>query len=184
MITYLSLLRGINVSGQKSIKMGDLKVLYEKLGFSKTQTYIQSGNVIFQSEQDVMQLVTKIEQAIPLQYGFDVAVQVIPASELVLAARDNPFLKEPLVDHATLHLTFLATKPSDSMLSNLATDPRFVDEYRVLGSLIYLKCPNGYGKTKFTNAYFESKLKVKATTRNWKTVLKVIELTQSIDDLI
>lgn len=177
---FISLLRGINVSGQKKIKMADLKVLYERLGLANVLTYIQSGNVIFESDSSAGELIAQLEKAIQEAYGFDVPVQVIASEDLIQIAAANPFL--PADDISKLHLTLLATEPNESLLKNIAIDPKSGDEFKASGKAIYLKCPNGYGRTKLTNTFFESKLKTKATTRNWKTVLKVIELTQTASE--
>lgn len=178
MIAYLSFLRGINVSGQKLIKMADLKVLYEKLGLADVITYIQSGNVIFRSETYSSELERNIEQAIQKQYGFDVPVQVISLEELTMIANQNPFL--PADDISSLYVTLLEELPNQDLLQRIEDDPSNDDEFQVIGRAVYLHCPKGYGRTKLNNTFFESKLKQKATTRNWKTVLKVIELTQQI----
>lgn len=174
---FISLLRGINVSGQKKIKMVDLKALYENLGLANVITYIQSGNVIFESENSAGDLMKKIETAIQNNYGFDVPVQVIAAENLIQIASENPFI--PANDSSKLHLTLLATEPNESLLKNIAIDSKSSDEFIVIGRAIYMKCPNGYGRTRLSNTFFESKLKIKATTRNWKTVMKVIELTKT-----
>lgn len=175
---FISLLRGINVSGQKKIKMADLKVLYEHLGLANVITYIQSGNVIFESERKAENLVKLIETAIEKEYEFDVPIQVVAIDEMITIANNNPYL--PNDDISKLHLTLLEEAPDVQYLNKLVVDPKSDDEFKLIGRAIYLKCPNGYGRTKLTNTFFESKLKAKATTRNWKTVLKVIELTQQI----
>ena len=172
---FVSLLRGINVSGQKKIKMADLKVLYENLGLANVITYIQSGNVIFESGNSADDLIKQIETAIQKEYGFDVSIQVIALEDLIRIASENPFL--PADDISKLHLTLLETKPDENLVKNIVSDPKSDDEFKVIGKAIYLKCPNGYGRTKLTNTFFESKLKIKATTRNWKTVLKLVELS-------
>ena len=180
MTTYISILRGINVSGQRKIKMADLKEVYVSLGFQKVETYIQSGNVIFCCEQaDEKKLVQKIELAIRTVFGFDVPVQVLELSKLKKVYAGNPFVNDRHKDISVLHVTFLAHEPDSDLLKRIETDPKSADEFIVAGTVIYLFCPNGYGRTKLTNTFFETKLKIRATTRNWKTVTKLVELASA-----
>ena len=176
---FVSLLRGINVSGQKKIKMTDLKALYEGLGLTRVITYIQSGNVLFASKEKAVDMKNKIETAIKKQYRFDVSVLVIPAEELRLIALANPF--SPDADVSSLYLTLLEKLPDEELVERIQSDASSDDEFQLIDRAIYLNCTKGYGRTKLNNAFFESKLKLKATTRNWKTVLKVIELTQQVE---
>ena len=115
---YISILRGINVGGNRKILMADLKNLYEKLGFGKVQTYIQSGNVIFESEQNVpnIDLEEKIQQTIAETFGFDIPLIVRTSGEWAESIAKNPFLKEPNFDIDRLHLTCLKKIPSPEML--------------------------------------------------------------------
>ena len=89
---------------------------------------------------------------------------------------ENPFLNDKTVDPEKLHITFLAAKPAQELLDKLVPTNYLPDRFNIIGSTVYLYCPNGYGQTKLTNTFFENKLKVRATTRNWKTVKKLLEL--------
>lgn len=180
MNTYISILRGINVSGQKKILMADLKALYEELGFRDVVTYIQSGNVIFKTHFDASagELAEIIDNGISGRYDFMVPVIVRTLAELKKAAELNPFLKEDNIDLEKLHVTFLANKPSENFLRNIKSYNYPPDRFSIIGREVYLHCPNKYGETKFSNKFFESKLKVIATTRNWNTVTKLIELAE------
>ena len=113
MAKYISILRGINVGGNRKILMKDLKVLFERLGFSKVETYIQSGNVVFESrETDTHNLETKIQQAITETFGFNVPVIIRTADEWTESIVNNPFWKEKDADIDRLHLTCLKEVPS------------------------------------------------------------------------
>ena len=179
---YISMLRGINVSGQNKIKMEELKVLYESLGLKSVKTYIQSGNVIFESpESDVSELVNKIETAIKQAFGFSVIVTIRTMNEFQHVVKNNPFYEKVKEDVKKLHVTFLSDTPSKSsldLINKLENEP---DEWFIAGKEIYLYCPNGYGRTKLTNNYFEKKLNVSATTRNWKTVNKLYDFIKKLD---
>lgn len=176
---YISLLRGINVSGQKIINMADLKELYLRLGFEEVTTYIQSGNVIFLAEKTSSEeLVRLIESSIFLKYNFDVPVKIVKVLKMKKIVAQNPFLKLGITDVKKLHVTFLEKKPDEELLNEMVDDPESEDKFLIVKDIVYLYCPNGYGKTKLTNSFFESKLKMNATTRNWKSVCKLVDLTR------
>ncbi len=176
MKTYIALLRGINVSGQKKIKMADLKALFEKLNFSNVRTYIQSGNVIFNNNSSgTNQLENKIKKAITNQYGFKVDVIIKSVKELENIISNNPFLPRKK-DTDKMYVTFLSEIPASKKLSKTKEADFSPEEYFIDRKNIYLFLPKGYGRAKLNNNYFENKLKVFATTRNWKTVNKLFEL--------
>lgn len=178
MITkYISLLRGINVSGQKKIKMDALSTLYESLGLKNVKTYIQSGNVIFESEgSNPAELVNLIENKIEQTFGFFVKVLIRSKEEIQKVLEKNPFYGERKEDISKLHVTFLSEVPEHYSLKTLDKFINSTEEFFISGREIYLFCPNGYGRTKLTNNLFEKNLKVSATTRNLKTVNKLYEL--------
>lgn len=176
---YISILRGINVSGKRKIKMKELKDLYEKLKFENVITYIQSGNVIFDSNiKDSLKLEISIEKEILKYYGFEVPTLVRTVKYLEKVFLNNPFRDKGIEDIAKLHVTFLSVNPSSEKINKIADVKRGNDEFVIKEDVIYLYCPDGYGKTKLTNTFFEGKLKISATTRNWKTVTKLLELTK------
>lgn len=178
MKTYISILRGINVSGKNLIKMQSLQETYEGLGFSNVNTYIQSGNVIFQSkESELDKLERKISQEILKEFSFNVPVLIRKNTELKEIIEENPFKGE---DSNKVYITFLSSKPSRNCIENLLQEESATDKYCLKGRTIYLFCLNGYGKTMLTNNYFENKLKVKATTRNFKTVNELLNLSETV----
>jgi uncharacterized protein (DUF1697 family) len=171
MPSYVAMLRGINVSGSKMIKMEALRAMFEALGFENVRTYVQSGNVVFQAkERAAAPLGAKIAARIKRDFGFDVPTLVLGARELARVVEENPFLSESGVDPSKLHVTFLHAKPGAAGLKKMAGVSSGRDRFRCLGTSIYLVCPDGYGRTKLSNNVFERALAVGATTRNWKTV--------------
>lgn len=177
MTTYISILRGINVSGQKLIKMDSLKKMYAKLNFENIQTYVQSGNVVFSANnRETKELEKIISSKIETEFGFDVPVIVINVKTLETIIENNPFTNDSQKDKAFLHITFLAEVPNgidkESIFEKKETD----EAIAFAPNAIYLYCPNGYGKTKLNNNFLEKKLKVKATTRNWKTTTELLKL--------
>lgn len=176
---YISILRGINVSGQKKIKMIGLMSLYENLGFENVTTYIQSGNVIFDSkEKNKAILKSKIEKAIENNYKFYVPVEIRTNHEISKIIEECPFGSVDLVENGTkVLLTFLSSTPEKSNINDLLKYVNSPEQLVVKGKEAYLYCPNGYGKSKLSNNFIEKKLGVDATTRNWKSVHKLYELS-------
>ncbi len=164
------------------IKMDALRHLFADLGFQNIQTYIQSGNIIFQNKKtDQQKLEKKIAKAIAEKFAFDVPVIVKEFGELKQIIADNPFLvdKEKDIAHH-LHVTFLADKPEQENFIKIRDGQYQADEIHLIDKAIYLYCPNGYGNSKLSNSFLESKLKVVATTRNWKTTNELINVAEKI----
>jgi uncharacterized protein (DUF1697 family) len=175
MKTYVALLRGINLGARNKVSMVDLRALLADLGAEDVATYVQSGNVVFRSANNPGKLTDAIEKQIRRDLGLDVTVLVRTQRQLAKLAAANPFAHD-VSDPTKLHVTFLADKPDQARVRKL--DPTLFkpDELRVIGQEVYLHCPNGYGRSKLSNAYFEKQLDVRATTRNWRTVTKLAEL--------
>ena len=176
MPTYVSLLRGINVSGRNRITMAALRALYEADGHHDVSTYVQSGNVISRSNvRSAVTVAHSIERSIGDELGLDVTVLVRSPADLAGVLAGNPFVSRG--DNVTkLHVTFLAESPVRANVHALDGDAFSPDRFAVHGQEIYVSCPNGYGRTKITNTWFERKLGVAATTRNWKTVTRLAQL--------
>jgi len=177
---YISILRGINVSGQKKIKMADLKSLYESLEFKNVITYIQSGNVIFDTKiQNKQEVINAIETTIQRAYGFQVPVQIRTVLEISKLICSIPFNDVNLVENNTkVLITFLSSKPTKSAVESLQKHIIEPERLIVDNMHVYLYCPNGHGKSKLSNTFIEQKLGVSATTRNWKTVCQLQELAK------
>jgi uncharacterized protein (DUF1697 family) len=165
---FVSMLRGINVGGQKTVRMGDLKALYESLGFQRVLTYIQSGNVVFDwTGNDPTGPARMIREGIGRRFGFDVSVIIRTAEELDSVAASAQF---PGKDEAKVHVTFLSGEPAVSARAEIDRAKGPGEECVVSGKEVFLFLPNGYAATKLSNAFLEKKLGVTATTRNWRTV--------------
>ena len=178
MPTYIALLRGINVSGQKKIKMADLRTHLSELGYGNLQTYIQSGNIVFSSaEEDAAVLEGQIHEKIKEKYGFEVPVLVLQPEDFTAVLDRNP-MQEERHDRKRLYVTFLASEPVPEKKAKLSELDYSPEEYVLDGKVIYFFSPTGYGRAKMNNNFFEQKLKVKATTRNWNTVNKLLAMSQ------
>ena len=178
---YIALLRGINVGGKRKLLMTDLKALFAEMGFSNIVTYIQSGNVVFESDQNEnnIELAQKIEAAIQEKFKLDVPVMVRKASEWKQIISDNPYFKDKCIGIERLHLTLLDKTPEQVQVEDLKQIEFDSEQFELIGQHIFLCCKDKFSsKSKMTNTLFEKKLKRKSTTRNWKTVMKLIELSQ------
>jgi uncharacterized protein (DUF1697 family) len=176
---YVAMLRGINVGGHNKVPMKDLAVMFADAGCDRVQTYIQSGNVIFQAAAATA---GKVHDAVGAlmrkKLGLEVPIVLRSAEEMVAVAGENPFLLAGAPEDE-VHVSFLAAVPEKGRVDLLEADRSPPDEFRVIGREIYLRLPNTVAKTKLTNAYFDSKLKTVSTQRNWRTVLKLVELTRA-----
>ena len=181
MTTYISILRGINVSGQKLIKMAHLQKTYEKLGFGSITTYVQSGNVVFTGKKATPnELAASITQQIAKDFGFQVPVIVFSINKLKQIIASNPFINDSQKDIAYLHVTFLSSQPPKFDVEAIEEKKQIGEAIAFTNAAVYLYCPNGYGKTKLTNNFLETKLQVSATTRNWKTANELARIADEI----
>jgi uncharacterized protein (DUF1697 family) len=181
MKTYVSVLRGINVSGHHMIKMDALKRLYTGSGFADVQTYIQSGNVVFRSKaHECSRLANMIAEKILEEFGYHVPVMVLELEELKKIAKGNPYARDKSKDPSFFHISFLSADPGKASIGKIEGSLYLPDEFFWKGRAIYLYIPGGYGRTKLNNGFFESKLKLTSTTRNWKTVNELISMAEQI----
>ena len=175
---YIALIRGINIGRNKRIKMADLVKTLESLGFKNVKTYLQSGNVIFEHDStDIWEIARSIERKIGETFSFSVDVIIRTKDELENTVKGNPFIKEPDIELDNLHVTFLSDIPDQKTVLNLDINKAENEKFEIIGREVYLYCPNGYARTKLKNDMFEKKLNTTATTRNWKTTNKLLELS-------
>jgi uncharacterized protein (DUF1697 family) len=178
-MTYVALLRGINVGGNNMLAMKDLAGMFAAAGCTGVRTYIQSGNVIFEAPAGAPEGAQKIAEAVKVniekRFGFRIPVILRTSRQMLKAIRDNPFLAA-VEDPKALYVYFLADLPNARALSALDPGRSAPDAFHARGQEIYLHLPNGMARTKLTNAYFDSKLSSTCTARNWATVLKLSEM--------
>ena len=177
MKTHLALLRGINVSGHNMIKMDTLKNLLENAGFQNVRTYIQTGNVFIDSEEDQAASVGfKIKQEIFKVLGLDVPVVMISKSDLQASFTNNSFAMEKECDFKKLYVAFVSKELQGSAINDLKISQFKPDEAQIDGNRIYIKYAIGAGNTRLDQKYIEKKLNVIATIRNWNTVINLLAL--------
>ena len=176
---YVSMLRGINVGGHKRIKMDQLRVSFEALGFEQVKTYIQSGNVVFKAaKSSTSQLSKRIEERILKDFGFPVSVISRTADEMEKTIANNPFLKERGTDSEKLHVMFLSDAPAPAALKKLADLTAAPDQLRCLAREIYFYFPNGVSQSVLMKSPVDRILAVITTTRNWRTVNSLHQMCQ------
>jgi len=175
-MTYVGLLRGINVGGQNKLPMKDLVAMFTAAGCAGTQTFIQSGNVIFTAKPALAaRLPVLVAAQIAERYGYRSPVVLRTTEQVAQVLAGNPFLKAGAPPDG-LHVMFLDVTPAAQRVAALDPQRSPGDEYRVCGQEIYLRLPNGVARSKLTNAYFDSKLATTSTARNWRTVGKLYDL--------
>ena len=178
-MVHLCLLRGINVSGHNMIKMDALKTTLEAVGFQNVQTYIQSGNVFVDAEEENPAAVGfRIKQEIFKTFGHEVPVVVIGKADLEACLKNNPFLYENDLDTKKLYIAFVSNSLNSDSINNLKMSQVKPDEARIDGNRIYIKYAVGAGKTRFDQKYIEKKLNVTATIRNWNTVTHLLKMCE------
>lgn len=179
MKTYIALLRGINVSGQKLIKMIDLRSLLEKLDFLEVQTYIQSGNIVLKSDEDNCdKIAEKVKKGIADTFGFDVPVLVKTHDELRLIFDMNPFTTPADIENKRIYFAFLKEAPRPELIEEFQKEEFVQEEFVVTENCVYLNFQIGAGKAKLSNNLIERKLKVSATSRNYRTMVKLLEMSK------
>jgi uncharacterized protein (DUF1697 family) len=177
----VALLRGINLGNKNKLPMKDLAQMFVDAGCSDVKTYIQSGNVVFTAPASVLKgLPEQIEAQIAKKFGHRPPVILRTGKELAAIAQANPFLKRG-EDADRVHIMFLAEKPAASAVKALDRQRCPPDEFEVRGKEVYLFLPNGVGRSKLTNAYFDSKLSTISTIRNWRTLLTLLDWTKAQD---
>ena len=180
MTTHLCLLRGINVSGHNMIKMDALKSLLESVGFKNVQTYIQSGNVFVDTEEEnAAKVGFLIKQEIFKAMGHEVPVIVINKDDLKACFENNSFFKEKDIDTKKLYVAFISTQLKAENINDLKVSQFKPDEVQIDGNRIFIKYAVGAGKTRFDQKYIEKKLNVSATIRNWNTVNQLFAMYEA-----
>ena len=173
MSTQVALLRGINVGGNNMVPMADLRAIFESLGCADVVTYIQSGNVVFARDTEVVP--QEVEDALEERIGVRIVVVLRSAAALQRVVAGVPFAD---ADVTKLHVGFMAHDPDPDRVANLETERFLPEQFAVVGRELYLYLPVGMGQTKLP-AYLDRQLKVPITVRNWNTVNKLVELCRS-----
>lgn len=181
MDNLVAFLRGVNISGHNMINMKDLADLLTKSGFEGVKTYIQSGNIIFSSTGNLSDsdIATKIENEILTKFKLKIKVIIRSEKELSGLSSRNPFLKAENFDPSKMAVNFLHEAPPAEGIEKIKDVDYPPDKFKISGREIFVYCPNGFGRTKLYTNFFEKKMGVSGTSRNWRTIITLIEMTAS-----
>jgi uncharacterized protein (DUF1697 family) len=168
------------MTGHNSIRMTDLTALYVDLGLNESETYIQSGNVISKCQDEIIPslLAAKIENAILERFKYNIPVMIRTIPEVKDLFRFNPFLAEGNFDPSKMAVIFLHETPSASQIQKVADIDYPPDKFKISSSEIFIYCPNGFGRTKLYTNFFENKMRVIGTARNWKTITSILKIAE------
>lgn len=166
------------MTGHNSVKMSELAYLYKGLGFKDAETYIQSGNVIFSGEGNLSldDVSSKIEKAIFERFTYKIPVMIRTIDEIRDLKLSNPFHKEADIDPSKIAVIFLKEEITNVQIQKVIDIDYPPDKFIIIGREIFIFCPNGFGKTKLYTNFFEKKMGITGTARNWKTIDKLLEI--------
>ena len=170
------------MAGHNKIRMTDLTALYKKLGFNDVESYIQSGNVVFTNTGNLSVAVVggNIKKTILKEFKYEIPVMVRTPDEFRNIIWVNPFHKEKDFDISKLAVIFLLEQPTALQIDKVNDVDYPPDKFMISGREIFIYCPNGFGRTKLHTNFFESKMKVVGTARNWKTINTLLEIAEKI----
>jgi len=180
MLPYISFLRGVNMTGHNSIKMADLSSMFQKMGFADAMTFIQSGNVIFSAIDDspAREIGSNIEKAILDRFNYKVPAMIRTVEEIRNLFPANPFLTEQNFEPSKMAVIFLHEKTTETQIQKVIDIDYPPDKFKIVGSEIFIFCPNGFGRTKLYTNFFEKKMGITGTARNWKTITTILDLAE------
>jgi uncharacterized protein (DUF1697 family) len=183
MPVYSSLLRGINVGGNKRIKMAELQAVYEALGLTRVRTLLQSGNVVFEAEQaDADALGQRIEAAIMARFGFEARIVMRTPAQLAAVIAESPFSAEQRASPDKILVMFLLAAPEPERMAALTAGHSGPEQMTLKGRELFVFFAEGVGRSKLSGNGIEKALDTVGTMRNWNTIHKLHELAQSFGD--
>ena len=182
MAVVICMLRGVNLGPHKRMKMEELRALCVSQKLREPQTYVQSGNVLFHTEErDLKKLAARLEAAVEKRFGFSSDVILRTAAELRSAAAKNPFAKRKGLEAKKLLVTFLAGEPNAAACAELRALECDPEEMHVVGKELYAYFPNGMARPTITWPKVERIIRVSGTGRNWNSVTKMLEMAEKME---
>lgn len=178
MTIYITLLRGINVGGHKVIKMAELKQMFESIELKQVKTYIQSGNIVFESEKDIDFLNKRIQSEIKNVFGFDVPVMLRTHEEFINMIKRCPYEADSLLEGESIHVAFLANELSEKEKYHLLKQKNETEDCFIHEKVVYLFFKNSIRNSKLMSLF--QKLHTPATVRNWRTVNKLKAIVEGM----
>ncbi len=177
MTKYIALLRGINVGGHKKFTKAQQLEMLSSLGYENTNVYLHTGNWFFETSENKEEITQNISEAIQIKFGWELPILVLTPSEIENILENCPFSEEKKVKS---YFVILSEKPSDRLLKEVSSIQYPNEEIIIIDNCIYFYASKGYGRTKFNMNTFEKKLNVKATSRNYRTMTKLLELSTTL----
>ena len=177
MTKYIALLRGINVGGHKKFTKAQQLEILSSLGYENTNVYLHTGNWVFETSENKEEITQNISEAIQIKFGWELPILVLTPSEIERILQNCPFSEEKKVKS---YFVILSEKPSDRLLKEVSSIQYPNEEIIIIDNCIYFYASKGYGRTKFNMNTFEKKLNVRATSRNYRTMTKLLELSTTL----
>lgn len=183
MPTYVALLRAVNVGGTGKLPMADLRKLIAGLGYKNVETYIQSGNAVFDAPGTASAVQKALTAALEKRMGKPVGLLLRTHDQLTRAIAGNPFAAEAAENGARVHAVFLSAHAPASAAEELhrivGANPKRRDRFHFRGDMLYLHLPDGAADTKFTPSVINRAVgaSIESTARNWNTVLKLHQMS-------
>ena len=174
MKTYAIFLRGVTPAGKNRVPMADLRAALAQAGLRDVRTYIQSGNVVAKSDLDPIAIAALVREVIANKIGADLAVMARTHPQIKRILADNPF---PPDAAARTYYTLLAPAPAAPLVQDLLALDFSPDRVQIAGATLYTLYAAKHSDSKFNNNFYERKLKVRATTRNFNTMSRLLELS-------
>lgn len=176
---YLALLKGVNLGKSRQVGMSDLSRCLGEVGLEKAQTYLRSGNAVFESEEsDVAVVRDLVESTITAEFGFEVPVILVTAAELARTVKANPYAEAAEADPTKVHVMFLSGSPSQAALEAIDIVEFAPEEFSIGSGVAYLYLPDGMGRSKLAEALAKAASGAVGTTRNWRTVSRLMEMVE------
>ena len=176
MPTYIALLRGINVGGHKKFTKAQQLDMISHLGYENATVYLHTGNWIFETSETKEEITQHISKAIQNKFGWELPILVLTPSEIEKILTNCPFSEEKKVKS---YFIILSEKPDANLVTEVSSIQYPDEEIIIIDRCIYFYSANGYGRAKFNMNAFEKKLNVQATSRNYKTMTKLISLASA-----
>lgn len=174
MTVRIALLRAINVGGRGKLAMADLRGVFTAAGFTDVQTVLQTGNVIFRSEEpDDRALEARLEEAVAAQLGLQTDIMIRDADGWRAMIAGNPFPGEAKDAPGHLVGMFLKASVTPAAVKEMESQIKGRERVQPGGQQLFIFYADGIGRSKLTNAWIEARLGTRGTGRNWNTILKI-----------
>ena len=175
---FIALLRGINVTGRNKVPMADLRTLCSKNGMTEVETYIQSGNLVVTAPGSAEEIEKQLEALIEKKFKLTIPVIVRRASEWPAYIKGNPFPEASMTEPNAVMLALSKKKPNAEALTGLRERAVRGEKLELVGDALWIHFKDGVANSKLAPGLFDRLVGSPVTTRNWRTVVKLGEMTK------